>query len=145
MRELFTDLGGCLCLALFIAAAAGCSDEQGGGSGKASRTTTDDETQPKGGAESGLPCEVDALLTAKCQRCHGSPLVAPMPLLTYDDLAAPSKSNPSKSNAAVAAERMASTTAPMPPSGPPTTEPERNAFGAWVTAGLPRRTCGSGP
>lgn len=35
-----------------------------------------------------LPCEIDAILEAKCRRCHTSPMAngAPFPLLTWQDL-----------------------------------------------------------
>lgn len=35
----------------------------------------------------GFPCEVERILQAKCQRCHGDPLqnAAPFPLLTWED------------------------------------------------------------
>ncbi|HMJ10254.1 MAG TPA: hypothetical protein VK524_02555 [Polyangiaceae bacterium] len=40
-----------------------------------------------GGTAKNIPCDVDAILKAKCQTCHGSPLSAgaPMPLITYAD------------------------------------------------------------
>lgn len=152
MRGLFTVFGGCL--SLFIAAAAGCySGEKTGASGETSPASAADGTQPNGGSHSssgsdgganGLRCEVDSLLATRCRSCHGSPLTAPMPLITYDDLAAPSKSNPAKSTAALAVERMASATAPMPPAGARVTDPEMKAFAAWVDEGLPRGTCGDG-
>src|SRR6185503_11367513 len=51
-----------------------------------------------GGGPSGLPCDVGQILAANCQKCHAAKPVfgAPMPLVTYDDLHAPLKSNPSK-------------------------------------------------
>src|SRR5581483_5115953 len=68
-------------------------------------------------AASGLPCDVQAMLAAKCSSCHGPVLVggAPMHLLTYADLMAPSLSNPSQSFAQVSLTRMQNTALPMPP------------------------------
>src|SRR5512140_1494853 len=50
-------------------------------------------------ASRGLPCEVAQLLSSQCQSCHGSPPTpgTPVSLMTFDDLIAPSKSDPSKS------------------------------------------------
>lgn len=104
-----------------------------------------------GGASSGtagmegLPCEVAALLAAKCISCHTDPPAnyAPEALLTYADLTAPSKSDPAKSNAVKALERMKSASSPMPPApakGP--TAAELAAFQAWVDAGTPMGSCG---
>jgi hypothetical protein len=131
--------------AVAIAAAAGCfvpPDENGaqpsGGSSPSSSNTGGGQV-----AGAGLPCDVSALLTAYCQSCHGSPPSAPMPLLTYEDLAAGAVSDPTRSVAELALERMESTSAPMPPGATPTVPvADREAFRAWVLGGLPKGECG---
>lgn len=92
----------------------------------------------------GLPCDVAAVLSHSCISCHGSPLSggAPMPLLTYGDLAAVSAKDSAASVAERCLARMQSASSPMPPS--PATLPtasEIAAFEAWINAGLPQGTC----
>jgi hypothetical protein len=92
---------------------------------------------------SGLPCDVAKVLAASCTDCHGRPLAegAPVALVTYEDLVAPSLSDPNRSVAAVSLERIKETRRPMPPD---------EALGAsdvavlesWVGAGMPRGECG---
>src|SRR5262245_58885708 len=78
---------------------AGCGDDAPGAG-------------PKGGgaagsggsaaSPAGLPCAVERLLRERCQQCHGGPTAfgAPMSLVTRQDLAGPSFSDPSASTAA---------------------------------------------
>src|SRR5580692_10111133 len=56
-----------------------------------------DATAPTAAGASTLPCDVDTVLVGHCQQCHSNPpqYGAPMPLVTYADLQAPSHSNPS--------------------------------------------------
>lgn len=99
-----------------------------------------------GGGTQGLPCDIAALLEARCISCHTNPPVgkAVMALLTYEDLTAPSNSDASKSVAQLALERMQSPYDPMPPSpGAPATAEEIGAFAAWVGAGTPQGDCGA--
>lgn len=93
---------------------------------------------PEGPAGSGLntklPCDVQALLENRCIGCHSGS--SPPPLLTYADLIAPSRSNPQKTMAQMAAERLRSTTSPMPPPpAAPPAEDEIASFEEWVKAG----------
>jgi mono/diheme cytochrome c family protein len=89
------------------------------------------------GANTGLPCDVQAILEVRCIACHST--ASPPPLLVYADLIAPSKSAPSKSMAQVSLERMKSTTSPMPPLPAVAPTPaEIAAFEAWVTASTPK-------
>lgn len=93
----------------------------------------------------GLPCDVAALLASKCVSCHSNPPLANVPeaLVSYADLTAPSKGDPTISAAAMALQRMKSATSPMPPApASPPTAAEIAAFEAWVTAGTPMGTCG---
>lgn len=104
-------------------------------------TTTDGGS----GGDTGLPCDVQAVLTSHCTSCHATTPVAaaPMSLVTIDDLMRPSLSNPSLTNGALSVMRMHDTTSPMPPS-PFTAVPAADlaTFENWVSAGMPRGTCG---
>jgi mono/diheme cytochrome c family protein len=96
---------------------------------------------------SGLPCEVEALLRARCQNCHSSDPVAGggISLLTYADLIAPSKGSPKVTMAARSLARMKDSQFPMPPApaSPPTNE-EIAAFEAWIEASTPPVNCNFG-
>lgn len=89
------------------------------------------------GANTGLPCDIQAILEVRCIGCHSG--TNPPPLLTYDELMAKSKLDPTKTEAQLAAARLKSTTSPMPPppAEPPTAD-EIAAFEAWVAAGTPK-------
>jgi hypothetical protein len=91
---------------------------------------------------SGLPCEIADFLTNHCIDCHGvhPDDGVPNQLLTYANLAAPSASDPSKSNAALAVERMRSTKRPMPPDAPLDAD-QIAVFANWVSAGMSKGTC----
>lgn len=105
-----------------------------------------DAAAPASGAIDGVPCDIAAILSAHCIACHGSPPAggAPVSLLTWDELAAPSNADPSLSRAALALTRMTGGPLPMPPTGtePPVSATELAAWQAWVSAGLPRGSCG---
>jgi len=103
-----------------------------------------------GGSDAGvsgdLPCDVANLLTGYCTVCHGSPPAggAPDSLNSLAALTSMSVSEPTKTRAQVCVERMASTTAPMPP--PPNASvpaASQASFSAWVDAGTPAGTCGA--
>jgi hypothetical protein len=99
-----------------------------------------------GAVDRGLPCDVATLLKTRCDSCHGTTPTqgAPMSLVTYDDLVAPSASNPAKTNAQVAVERMANAQSPMPPKkNGPATAAETAILQAWIDAKEPHGTCGS--
>ncbi len=86
------------------------------------------------GSNTGLPCDVQALLEVRCIACHSGK--TPAPLLTYADLTAPSPTVNGKTVAQVSLDRMKSTTSPMPPppAVPPTAQ-EIATFEAWVNGG----------
>lgn len=123
-----------------LAAAFGCYS--GTDAAPSSSGNPGGSASPTIGAESGLPCDVAAALTASCTSCHGSPPTggAPSSLVSYEDLTAASKSDPSRPMVEVAIERMKSATNPMPPGGgAPATAIQ--ALETWVAAGTPRGTC----
>jgi mono/diheme cytochrome c family protein len=91
------------------------------------------------GVISGLPCDVSAVLLAKCASCHGAS--AAVPLLSYSDLSGPSKNHPALTNAQLSVARMTDSASPMPPTG---LLPSMDVapFQTWIDAGYPNGTCG---
>jgi len=85
------------------------------------------------------------ILLGNCTGCHGSPLLAgaPMPMLSYQDLFAPAKSNPSKKVIELIVGRMKDTVKSMPPEGN-LPAAEIAIMESWIQAGAP--PCGlTGP
>jgi hypothetical protein len=92
----------------------------------------------------GLPCDIANILSTHCQQCHSNPPIAgaPMALMTYGDLVAPARSDPTKSAGAMALSRMQDATRPMPPApATPVTAGEIASMQTWVSAGLPPGSC----
>jgi hypothetical protein len=143
--------------ALGLAAFAGCytgpNSELSAPNRGANNTTDgtepkpgDDSATPKDGApvaSTGLPCDVAKVLSSSCTDCHGRRPTsgAPNALVTYEDLAAPSKDEPGKSVAEVSLERMKDAKQPMPPDGK-VSAADIATLEKWVGAGMPRGTCG---
>lgn len=99
-------------------------------------------------AGSGLPCDIDQILAANCRKCHQSPTRygAPMPLLSYEDLLAPSLTDPSQSVFQLSRARMREEGSRMPP--PPNgavSDADLARWDSWVAANTPRgpETCNS--
>jgi mono/diheme cytochrome c family protein len=124
------------------AAVAGCytgGSVDVNGTGTGAPAITSDPTLPVAGD---LPCDLVQALTS-CASCHGSPLSggAPNRLLTYDDLAGPSRSDPAQSVAQLSVARMKNAKSPMPPSGvAPATDTA--VLEKWIADGMPKGTCG---
>lgn len=120
----------------------GASGQGGSGAGAGTGGSTGTGTTTIGG-DSGLPCDVATLLSAHCTSCHGSPPTssAPMSLLTYAEMTAPSKGDPTKSNAQLSVDRMKSATAPMPP-GIHLPATDIAVLESWIAAGTPMGACG---
>jgi hypothetical protein len=100
-----------------------------------------------GASAIGLPCDVQTFLGNRCQTCHGAIPAggAPSTLLTYQNLIAPSKSDPTQTEAAMAVSRMQNTTLPMPPRpGTPATAADVSVLQTWIAAGYPMGSCGGG-
>jgi len=129
------------------APACGASGTGGTGSADAGVGGVDARTGTGGtNGATGLPCDVQAVMSAACTSCHGSPPLAgvPMSLVTYADLTAPSHSDPTRNATQVSVARMQSTTMPMPPApGTPATAAQISTLTSWIAAGYPRGTCGS--
>lgn len=138
-------------IAVAVGAAVACSDSksnvvedvtdggpEGGGAVLPPSSNGDAPTGPAGsGLLTGLPCDVQAVLENRCIACHDGK--AQFALLDYDDLVAPSKTDPTKNMAQMSLERMKNAQAPMPP--PPAEPPEADeiqTFEDWVKAGWPK-------
>ncbi len=95
-----------------------------------------------------LPCDVDAILSARCQTCHSNPpkFGASAPLVTWDDL---QKAGPGgKKVLDLLPSRIRDDQRPMPPSPQPRlTEKELATVDGWVKAGAPpsTATCSNAP
>ncbi|HSO36573.1 MAG TPA: hypothetical protein VLT33_28805, partial [Labilithrix sp.] len=135
---------------LFAAFFVGCNaedvaDDQGTAEGGAGEGGTSDviatgplgpQALPVKGA--GFTCEVKRLLTVKCQTCHSDPPQggALVPLMNVKQMLAWSPTQPGKTVAQVALERMQDAIAPMPPAdfNNAATADEIQAFEAWSQA-----------
>ncbi len=88
------------------------------------------------GGNTGLPCDVQAVLENRCITCHTGADPGVPRLLTYSDLVATSNVDPTKSLALVSLERMKSATVPMPPKpAEPADLDEIAVFEEWIAAG----------
>lgn len=113
-------------LAVF-AVVAGCSSSSGSGS------------PPPSGS---IPCEVEQVLADRCRQCHGAQPAygAPMSLVTYADLVAPAKSDPSKKVYELVLDRIHRDDRPMPPApNERLADRETSALDAWLKDGAPSR------
>jgi hypothetical protein len=110
---------------------------EGGDAGAPGLDAGTEAPRPSGG---GLPCDVAALLRARCSSCHGSLPSggAPSALVSRADLLAPAPAGGRFADRSLV--RMKSVLAPMPP-GAPLPPAELAPFEAWVMAGLPAGTC----
>ena len=98
-------------------------------------------TQVASASVSGLPCDVATVLATSCSSCHGAVPSggAPNTMMTYEDLVAPSISDPSRSVAELAVARMQDATRPMPPSGGSPTDAA--VLAAWLAGGATHGSC----
>lgn len=95
-----------------------------------------------------VPCDVAAVLSLHCVRCHGDPLFgAPNRLMTYDDLIKPSAVDPKKTVAQLCVDRIEDGSRPMPPVSPfeishdVVSELQLKAFKAWAYGKAEPGTC----
>jgi mono/diheme cytochrome c family protein len=124
---------------------AACSSSGGSGSNSAGDAAdyppgiNDTGKGAGSGADTGLPCNVQAVLENRCVGCHRAG--SPTPFLTYEDLTKPSITDPSKTMVQMAIERMKNDAKPMPPKpAQRALFDEIAAFSGWVAAGTPRGT-----
>ena len=92
----------------------------------------------------GLPCDVARVLKANCTTCHSDPPIgaAPMPLVTYAQLAAPSPQYPGQTYAQRSLARVQDASLPMPPGGGMSAA-DVAVLQTWVNEGAPAGSCGS--
>lgn len=100
------------------------------------------------GANTGLPCDVQAVLENRCIACHDGKTQRAM--LTYSDLMAKANADPTKTVAELALIRMKATDPKlrMPPAPAVAAEPDEiQIFEDWVKAGTPKeaKACTDAP
>lgn len=91
-----------------------------------------------GKTQTPLPCDVDAVLAQSCRECHGATPAfgAPMPLVTWEDLNAPAKSNASKKVFELVGTRIHDDANPMPQAPKPRlTAKEMKTLDDWIAQG----------
>lgn len=101
-----------------------------------------------GGDGPGLPCDVQRLLRARCQSCHADPPIegAAISLLSFEDLSARSKNDPSVTVAARCLKRMKDSLRPMPPApANAVTISDMTPLQAWLDQGMPPAECEETP
>lgn len=127
---------------------AGANDGAGGRASDAGVQASDAEAQRTNAATERppFPCDVATALVQSCQKCHGvnPSFGAPMPLVKAEDLAAPSKSDPSKTVAELALERINDQAKPMPP-GSEISDEHKQALVDWLEGGMPEADADDGP
>ena len=109
----------------------GASPGDAGGGG-----TLADSGSPHPGTP--LPCAVERVIASQCRTCHASPPLfgAPMPLVTLEDLHAPSHSDPSVAVLDRVHARIHDDARPMPP--PPNARLDTassSVLDAWIASG----------
>jgi hypothetical protein len=112
-------------------AAAGAGATLGGGS-----TGFDDKVV----RPSHLPCQIEALINARCKNCHAPSTLPnrPVSLLTYEDLIQPSRSAPGL-NYAQQAELLVRS-GMMPPTSA-LAPSDSQLWSSWVLSGAPPGDC----
>jgi Copper type II ascorbate-dependent monooxygenase, C-terminal domain len=121
----------------------------GGDAGRPVTPSGDAAVSPSGppAASRGLPCDVQAIVDAKCAACHSDPPVGTyMPLLTQAHFQAQGFTDKTKKYYELSKARVTSADKPMPPrTSPQLTSDELAKLGAWLDQGAPASTasCGS--
>lgn len=103
--------------------------------------------RPSTGATA-LPCDVAEVIETSCQGCHAREpgLLAPMALVTLEDLRAPAISDPSLAVRELVARRIHDAERPMPPPASRRLTPDELAvLDAFLGAGAPPGTDDCGP
>ena len=90
-----------------------------------------------------LPCDVDAVLTRACRKCHATPpkFGAPMPLDTWGDLHAAARSDATQKVHQRVKARIHDPVSPMP-QGDTLAASELATLDRWLDAGAPPRSNG---
>ena len=125
----------------------GNGNDSGGGVTPKDAGTPPPPPPPPPGA--GIPCDVAAVLAAKCIACHSDPPVngSLSGLVTLADLMATSKEDATKNEAQLSLKRMQGTPSPMPPTsfGHPATAADIAAFQNWINASYQGSCADAGP
>jgi hypothetical protein len=127
--------GGIAALLLWAAACGGSVGDAPGGDDQAGSLH----------ATQGLPCAVGDVIARRCATCHQDPPLygAPMPLTSWDELHAPSYSDPSRKVYELVSERIHDDKHPMPkPPNPRLSAGDAKVLDDWITAGAPRASDG---
>jgi hypothetical protein len=98
-----------------------------------------------GAAGTGVPCDIATYFAQACTSCHGDPPIASAlsGLVTYSDLMAMAKEDPTKNEAQLSLSRMQNATSPMPPSGVAPAA-DVTSLQNWINAGYPKGSCEGG-
>lgn len=125
-------LARCIVLGL-VCGLGGCTGDDG------SRTGDADASLADAGPGAALPSDVDAVLAARCRKCHSDPPrnFAPFPLVTWQDTHAPAPAHDAQAVYEVIAERIHDPGFPMPPAGNPMTDADRKVLDDWIAQGAP--------
>ncbi len=117
------------------------NDDDAGTTPSPTPTSTSTSSPPEGpagtGANTGLPCDVQAVLENRCIACHSGEMAGVAPLLNYADMMKKAVSDPTKTLAQLSLERIKSTTSPMPPK--PAEAPDADeiaVFQEWADGGF---------
>jgi hypothetical protein len=113
-------------------------DDDEGETGGQDETGGPEDPSGGGAANRGLPCDVQAVLTAECGMCHGAAPAfgAPMSLHDWDDLVLPAVTDVTRTVFEVAAERVVDPVKPMPPDGS-IADADRQLLLDYFAAGAP--------
>jgi hypothetical protein len=121
-----------------LALLLGCSRDDASDPGATRKDAGPAVTFPTTGTA--LPCDVDAVFERHCRKCHTNPPEsgAPMPLLFYENLHAPARSDPSKKVYELVGQRIHDDEHPMPqPPNARLDEATAKVLGDWIAAGAP--------
>jgi len=133
-----------------IAANGGSSGAapRAGGSGASAPAAPAGTQAPVASASGALPCDVEQIIAAKCQTCHGVEPIggAPMPLTKASDFSAQMTSRTTlpgqnMSVTALVRTRIHDASKPMPP-GALLPDNERALITAWLDRGAPQAAAG---
>lgn len=113
------------------------------GNGGATSGAAGASSDPGASAGSGVPCDVATYLSMACLSCHNDPPIpsALAALVTYDQLMATAKEDPTKNEAELSLARMKDASRPMPPGAPPSAS-DVAILENWINAGYPKGSCG---
>ena len=95
-----------------------------------------------------VPCDLDSVLATSCRGCHGRTpgMLSPMALMTYEDLMAPSISDPETPVYVLVDRRVHDEAEPMPPlgGGRRLTDMELGHVEGWIADSMPKgaQDCG---